>query len=209
MDIERLKKLNALAGELKHQGIASNHEDAAYLAVTMVGESEEQALSDMHINDDQSLIIRQIIKESPQIKHEVQPVEQVGKKEQTTIQSQTVASEDIAKQIQQSMKNVMTRDETQAIMQSFATQIVGEFNALQQKIEQSNEQLAKLAQQLSKISLSQQRTTQEQIPVQRTIQETQPTQPAAQPQSAGDPRTGSFATNDVAIEKMFYFGTKR
>ena len=106
------------------------------------------------------------------------------------------------------MKNVMTRDETQAIMQNFATQIVSEFNALQEKIEQSNAQLAKLAQQISGLSLSQQRPTQE-VPVQRTIQDTQPTQPAAQPQSAGNPRTGSFAANDVAIEKMFYFGAKR
>ena len=203
MDIERLKKLNALAGELKHQGIASNHEDAAFLAVTMVGESEEQALSDMHINDDQSLVIREIIKDKPQVKHE-EHIE--VKQEQTTVQSQP--SEDVAKQIQLSMKNVMTRDETQAIMQNFATQIVNEFNALQQKIEQSNAQLAKLAQQLSGLSLSQQRPTQE-VPVQRTIQDTQPTQPAAQPQSAGNPRTGSFAANDVAIEKMFYFGAKR
>ncbi|MBI5002029.1 hypothetical protein HZC31_01440 [Candidatus Woesearchaeota archaeon] len=204
MDIERLKKLNALAGELKHQGIASNHEDAAFLAVTMVGESEEQALSDMHINDDQSLVIREIIKDKPQVKHE-EHVEEI-KQEQTTLQAQP--SEDVAKQIQQSMKNVMTRDETQAIMQNFATQIVNEFNALQQKIEQNNAQLAKLAQQLSGLSLSQQRPTQE-VPVQRTIQDTQPTQPAAQPQSAGNPRTGSFAANDVAIEKMFYFGAKR
>ena len=204
MDIERLKKLNALAGELKHQGIASNHEDAAVLAVTMIGEQEEQCLSDMHINDDQSLVIREIIKDKQQVKHE-EHVEEI-KQEQTTLQSQT-ASEDVAKQIQQSMKNVMTRDETQAIMQSFATQIVNEFNALQQKIEQNNAQLAKLAQQLSGLSLSQQRPTQE-VPVQRTIQDTQPTQPAAQPQSAGNPRTGSFAANDVAIEKMFYFGKK-
>ncbi len=204
MDIERLKKLNALAGELKHQGIANNHEDAAFLAVTMVGESEEQALSDMHINDDQSLVIREIIKDKPQVKHE-EHVEEI-KQEQTTLQAQP--SEDVAKQIQQSMKNVMTRDETQAIMQNFATQIVNEFNALQQKIEQSNAQLAKLAQQISGLSLLQQRPTQE-VPVQRTIQDTQPTQPAAQPQSAGNPRTGSFAANDVAIEKMFYFGAKR
>jgi len=203
LDIERLKKLNALAGELKHQGIASNHEDAAFLAVTMVGESEEQALSDIHINDDQSLVIREIIKDKPQVKHE-EHIE--VKQEQTTVQSQP--SEDVAKQIQLSMKNVMTRDETQAIMQNFATQIVNEFNALQQKIEQNNAQLAKLAQQLSGLSLSQQRPTQE-VPVQRTIQDTQPTQPAAQPQSAGNPRTGSFAANDVAIEKMFYFGAKR
>lgn len=205
LDIERLKKLNALAGELKHQGIASNHEDAAVLAVTMVGEQEEQALSDMHINDDQSLVIREIIKDKPQIKHEEYAIEQ--KKEQATMQSQT-AAKDVTQYIQQSMKNMMTRDETQAIMQNFTMQIGHEFNALQQKIEQNSAQLARLAQQLSGLSLSQQRSTQE-VPVQRTIQETQPTQPAAQPQSAGNPRTGSFAANDVAIEKMFYFGAKR
>lgn len=207
MDIERLKKLNALAGELKHQGIANNHEDAAFLAVTMVGETEEQALSDMHINDDQSLVIREIIKERPVLKEQEHLVEQAVKREQTTLQSQA-ATEDVAKYVQQYIKNVMTRDETQAIMQNFATQIVNEFNALQQKLEQNNAQLAKLVQQMNGLSLSQQRPTQE-VPVQRTIQETQPTQSAAQPQSAGNPRTGSFAANDVAIEKMFYFGAKR
>ena len=70
MDIERLKRLNILAGELKQQGIAHNHEDAAVLAVSMVGEEEEQCLSDMHINDDQSLMFKEIIKDKPVAKHQ-------------------------------------------------------------------------------------------------------------------------------------------
>ena len=116
MDIERLKKLNALAGELKHQGIASNHEDAAFLAVTMVGESEEQALSDMHINDDQSLVIREIIKDKPQVKHG-EHVEEI-KQEQTTVQSQ-IGNEDVAKQIQQSMKFCMIACVSSRVMTFF------------------------------------------------------------------------------------------
>ena len=36
MDIERLKKLNMLAGELKHQGIAHDHEDAALKTFSVI-----------------------------------------------------------------------------------------------------------------------------------------------------------------------------
>lgn len=185
LDIERLKKLNSLAGELKHQGIAHNHEDAAFLAVTMVGEQEEQCLSDMHINDDQSLVIREIIKAKP-----VKPQEE----------SITQSAEGTL--------DIMTKEDVQQILQSFATQIVSEFNSLQEKIEQNNAQINQLVQKISALQSSAQKQVQEQVPVQRTLH-AQPTQPVAAEPAAVNPRTGNFATDDVSIDKMFYFGNKK
>lgn len=178
MDIERLKKLNILAGELKHQGIVQNHEDAAYLAVSMVGEEEEKCLSDMHLNDDQSLMVQEIIKEKP------------VHKEESHVAPQKTAQHGMAK------------EEVEAILQNFATKLVEEFNALHAQLEQNNAQLQKLMQQLSATPAAVQQ--QEQVPVQRTLPQ-EPTQAA----QAANPRTGNFATEDVCIEKMFYFGTKK
>ncbi len=185
MDIERLKKLNSLAGELKHQGIAHNHEDAAFLAVSMVGEQEEQCLSDMHINDDQSLVVRELIKVKP-----IKP------------------QEEGVKQSAGGMLDIMTKEDMQQILQSFATQIVSEFNSLQEKIEQNNAQINQLVQKISALQSSTQKQVQEQVPVQRTLH-AQPTQPVVAEPAAANPRTGNFATDDVSIDKMFYFGNKK
>lgn len=180
LDIERLKRLNILAGELKQQGIAHNHEDAAVLAVSMVGEEEEQCLSDMHINEDQSLMFKEIVKNKPVVKH------------------QEVVSEGIS------------RGEAELLFQNFANALVHEFTALQQKIEHTNaqinevtEHLAKMQSALQSIQIPKTQQVQEQVPVQRTLE-----QPVSQPVASGHPRTGNFATDDVCIEKMFYYGKK-
>lgn len=207
LDIERLKKLNSLAGELKHQGIAHNHEDAAFLAVTMVGEQEEQCLSDMHINDDQSLVIREIIKAKP-VKLQEESVKRSEGEMLDMEQHKAPPQEDVLNYVQQYMKQSMTKEDVQQILQNFATQIVSEFNSLQEKIEQSNAQINQLVQQISALQSSAKTQVQEQVPVQRTLY-AQPTQPVAAEPVAANPRTGNFATNDVCIEKMFYFGTKK
>lgn len=190
IDIERLKKLNLLAGELKHQGIAQNNEDAAALAVTMVGEEEEQCLADMHINDNQSLMIKEIIKNKPELKE---------------------ATKETAQEAQQQIPIVpvvqgLSRSEMETILQDFATAFAHEFTLLQQKIEETNTQLKQiLNSQLSQLSQSTvQNIVQEQVPVQRTLEQ----QPISQPTAPVHPRTGNFATDDVSIEKMFYFGKK-
>lgn len=190
MDIERLKKLNMLAGELKHQGIAQDHEDAAYLAVSMVGEDEERCLSNMHLNEDQSLMIKEIIKEKP-----------VHRTEQ-----QFEENSQIFHQQPQSIQSGMNKDDVEHILQNFASTLVAEFNTLHAQLEQNTAQLQKLMEHMSTVSVQPvQKIQQEQVPVQKTLPQ-EPTQPAAQ---AANPRTGNFATDDVSVEKMFYFGSKK
>lgn len=210
MDIERLKKLNSLAGELKHQGIAQNHEDAAYLAVNMVGEAEEQCLSDMHINDDQSLVIREIIKDKPVKKAEIHTEHETAQEEQHVVAPVVVQPS-------------ITKEDVEQIMQSFATALAVEFTTLQKKVEETNQQLAQLQQKINERPIVQQQTVpqqkmtqfMEEAPVRPQGQEavqTAPIQHIEHPsaaQAAANPRTGSFVTNDVCIEKMFYFGAKR
>ncbi len=185
LDIERLKKLNSLAGELKHQGIAIDHEDAAFLAVTMVGEEGEQCLADMHINENQSLVMREIIKDKHYPDTEVQ------------------------KQVQG-----MSKVEAQAVLQEFATVIVQELNTLQQKFDQHNARLAKMieevtALQLQSLQTKQETVVQEHVPVQQTLQQPMQQAQSVAAQGASNPRTGTFAAEDVSIEKMFYFGSKK
>ena len=190
MDIERLKKLNSLAGELKHQGIAHDHEDAAYLAVTMVGEEEERCLSDMHLNEDQSLMIKEIIRENP-----------VHKTEQRFEEN----FRGFPQQPQQ-IQGGMNKEDVEHVLQNFASTLVAEFNTLHAQLEQNTAQLQKLMELMSTVSVNPvQQIQQEQVPVQKTLPQ-EPTQQAAQ---AANPRTGNFATDDVCIEKMFYFGSKK
>lgn len=182
IDIERLKKLNSLAGELKQQGIAQNHEDAAALAVAMVGEDEEQCLADMHINDTQSLMIKEIIKNKPELKG---------------------ATKEPVQEAQKPIVHGLSRAEIEAILQDFANVFAHEFTLLQQKLEETNIQLKQiLNSQLSQSTV--QNIVQEQVPVQRTLEQ----QPVSQQAAPVHPRTGNFATDDVSIEKMFYFGKK-
>ncbi len=187
MDIERLKKLNSLAGELKHQGIAHDHEDAAYLAVSMVGEEEEQCLSDMHLNENQSLMIQEIIKDK-HIQKSEHHVEHNAEENQRVLPQQII-------------QQGMNKQEVEAVLQNFATTLVAEFNTLHAQLEQNNALLAKLLSQGAPAAVQ----NQEQVPVQRTLPQ-EPTQPAV---STANPRTGNFATEDVSIEKMFYFGSKK
>ncbi|MBI5072544.1 hypothetical protein HZA99_01875 [Candidatus Woesearchaeota archaeon] len=206
MDIERLKKLNSLAGELKHQGIAHNHEDAAFLAVTMVGEEGEQCLSDMHINEDQSLVMREFIKDKPAKAEVLKPFVSVSSEQQIIAEQPTASAVSMNKdEIKAEMENVL---------QNFANALVQEFTALQQTVQQQNAQLIQLMEELHALPLQKQQqptmVVQEQVPVQRTLQQpTQPVQSTPVAPAAGNPRTGTFATEDVSIEKMFYFGSKK
>ncbi len=210
MDIERLKKLNSLAGELKHQGIAQNHEDAAYLAVSMVGEEGEQCLSDMHINDDQSLVIREIIRDKP-----VKKAETHSEREESAEAREKVPTPTI-------IQSGITKEDVEKVMQTFATALVAEFSTLQKKIEETNQQLVQLQQKMSERAVVQQAVPQQKMTqfmedtpvrtqVQEAVQSQAPIQHVEHPSAvqAANPRTGSFVTNDVCIEKMFYFGTKR
>lgn len=202
LDIERLKKLNSLAGELKHQGIAHNHEDAAFLAVTMVGEEGEQCLSDMHINEDQSLVMREFIKDKPAKAEGLKP-------------SAFVSSEQpIAEQSAAPVVSGMSKADVENVLQNFANSLVQEFTALQHTVQQQNAQLSQLMEELHALQLQKQQlqtvVVQEQVPVQRTLQQpTQPVQSTPAAPAADNPRTGTFATEDVSIEKMFYFGSKK
>ncbi len=203
LDIERLKKLNSLAGELKHQGIAQNHEDAAFLAVTMVGEEGEQCLSDMHINDDQSLVIREIIKDKPASKAEgLKPAVSISPAQQSLAEEHAGSAAPVSG---------MSKEEVENVLQNFANALAHEFTVLQETVQQQHAQLAQLVEQIRALQLRQtqpQQVDQEQVPVQRTLQ--QPTQSQSTfSQTTANPRTGTFAADDVSIEKMFYFGSKK
>lgn len=206
LDIERLKKLNSLAGELKHQGIAHNHEDAALLAVTMIGEEGEQCLSNMHINEDQSLVIQEIMKDKP-IKTQMQKSEVLASSEQQTSVQQSAL-------LVSSLSKAEIKTEMETVMQNFANALVQEFTALQHIIHEQNAQLSQVMEELHALQLQKQQPStmvvQEQVPVQRTLQQpTQPVQNTPAASASGNPRTGTFATEDVSIEKMFYFGSKK
>jgi len=59
MNVDKLKKMNVLADTLKEHGLAATREDAANLAGDMVGTKDEQDLSRVFVEPEQSVTIEQ------------------------------------------------------------------------------------------------------------------------------------------------------
>jgi len=129
MDIERLKRLNSLAGELKCQGIAANYEDAAYLATAIAGREPEQCLSGMHMSDDQTTMVQEIISNNP-----IQE------------QPEQYSHEVLEQQTQQPVHQGITKEEVENILQLFANQIAKEITLLQNKVQNAEARVAELNQ---------------------------------------------------------------
>jgi len=183
MNVDKLKKMNVLANTLKQHGLAATREDAANLAGDMVGTSDEQALSRVFVEPEQSVKIEQ---DEPE---EVQHMEP----------EQPAVNED-------AMKNVL---------QSFADQFCTEINKLNEKLNQQEEQIAQFQKAIEAMNAQPApepepvAVTQEPVAVSQEP-EPAPVQQTIEPvvEKKEPPRSGSYESNDVSIEKFFYCGQK-
>ncbi len=103
-------------------------------------------------------------------------------------QAEAIKPEEVPK-VQQN--TAMDEDSVRAILQSFADQFCGEVNRLTQKIDRLEDDLARHA-----------RKSQE--PAQAKKEESAPEEPRQQ----ASPRSGSYDSQDVSIEKFFYCGNR-
>jgi hypothetical protein len=186
MDVDKLKRMNVLADTLKHHGLAATREDAANLAGTLVGKEQDDMGAIFECS-----AVPEVAVEAPEAQEIAAP------------------------------QGIDEARFTQ-VMQSFANQFCAEINKLNEKIEQQDQQIRRFKSVLESQKpdvppVSNAPVQNVQPEVQETVQ-AEAAQPVAQveapsPQGApkaqeSNPRTGGLSSDDVSIEKFFYFGTK-
>ncbi len=194
MDVERLKRLNALTGELKSHHIAENYEDAACLAVSMVGQEPENCFTGMHLSDDQSVLVQEIVKEYPLETQETQ-------------KSLTDVPESVHES--QPVQQSLGREEVEKVLQYFADQFTNEINSLQQKIQHAEAMVADVTATLREVKEHMHREhAQSDEPMQSMQQSVQKEAMAKVPKVESLSEKQAYMPEDVSVEKMFYFGKK-
>lgn len=182
MDVEKLKKVNQLATTLRDKGLADGREEAAMLAGRMNYGQGDSGMEGIFSEPKQEQ------KETPseeKIEPEQQPAQQMDEKKIINI------------------------------LQNFADQFSKEVNALSDKMREQEQAMQEMAAEIKRMksqSMQGQQTLQTQQQPQQTQAETQTQSQAQQTQSQPEqkqekPRSGSYESDDVSIEKFFYFGT--
>ncbi len=197
MDVERLKRLNTLTGELKGHHIADNYEDAACLAVAMVGQEQEQCLNGMQLSEDQSVLVQEIVKEYP--KEYPQETQKYLTEVQETVQESPP------------VQSSLSREEIEKVLQYFADQFTNEINSLQQKMQHAEAMVAEVTAELRTVKEQAQREQVQRGQAQShevPVQSIQNIQNVAAQKVEPHSEKQAYAPEDVSVEKMFYFGKK-
>ncbi len=186
MNVDKLKKMNVLADTLKQHGLAATREDAASLAGDMVGTDDETQFSKVLVEPDQKVSIKK--DEAQENLEQSEPLKQTFDEEQ--------------------IKN---------ILQSFADQFSTEINRMSEKLSAQDEMIKELRQMAeAKKTAEPAVEVKDDVPLAQ-IPEVEE-KPAAPPKQASQenvqrqapqsPRSGGFSSEDVAIDKFFYYGQK-
>lgn len=194
LDVERLKRLNALAGELKGHHIAENYEDAACLAVAMVSEEPEQCFTGMHLSEAPSVLAQEIVREHPL----------------ETQKSLHDVQERVQEQVQvRSSQASLSREEIEKVLQYFADQFSNEINALQQKMQHAEAMVVEVTAELRAVKEHAQKVQgQSYDPVQYREQSVQKEAPSNVQKTEQSSEKQAYMPEDVSVEKIFYFGKK-
>ncbi len=209
MNVEKLRKVNALTETLRQQGIAANTEDAAALAADIAGTNEEQQFSQVQVENDQKIVIKDqtsgdVLIEEPVLEDTTEeiPVEQ----------------------------DTFTREEVINVLQSFADQFIKEVEKVSKRVSEQSTTIAHLQKKLDNLRVVKpqpepvqqvQENTQTEDegsiqhtlnvlgtnpspePVQEAVEEVKP---QTTQETSNNPRSGNYTADDVSIEKIFYFG---
>ncbi|MBT4824155.1 hypothetical protein HN695_04775 [Candidatus Woesearchaeota archaeon] len=202
INIAKLKKVNSLASTLNKHGLAANRMDAANLAREINGKQETDYLEGLKINE----------------KQEWEVVHSSNGQKMILETKQKASSTD-----------VLSRTQTEAILQKFCDmfgQEISNLNAtikgLEIKFSYLQEQLAQMESKTAVNVEAQQPVVQEMHPshpIERAQTTLNPVQEVREPENkphhqvrsaeeGNNPRTGGYESNDVSIDKFFYFGTK-
>ncbi len=195
MDVEKLRKVNVLASTLKQQGLAASSEDAACLANTMVPGKCEEDLDKIFAQADHSVAF------------DNKPEEQKAEKD----------------------KGTFTEEQVKNILQCFSDQFCAEIDKLAAKQAQLEEALSRLGSSNGAIASKNEVSEQDikdvmdegssvVLDTDEKVQEEQKAEPepVAKPrveaphkeEKQDSPRSGGYNSDDVSIEKFFYYGQK-
>lgn len=193
LNIEKLKKVNSLADTLRKHGLAANMLDAANLAEKFGGDEEFSNLRHLKINKKQEL--------------EVVDVDDSGEKRCSNAVNNASANANTSTSPQPPGLNV---GQVERILQKFCDSFGEEIKKLNSKIidltrevtvlknkEPENNQYAKASQQETAVAAKRFEVSGEKVnnvPNKHT--------------SDTHPRSGSYNSEDVSVEKFFYFGSK-
>ncbi|MGM5482786.1 MAG: hypothetical protein ACQESF_04960 [Nanobdellota archaeon] len=182
MDVEKLKKVNQLATTLRDKGLADGREEAAMLA------------GRMNYNGDSGMD-RIFTGEESQKQEEPKARE---------VQESVIASAQ--------EKEGMDEKKIIGILQNFADQFSKEVNSMNDKIQQQEQIINRLQTQIKSMASQQnsqpmqQNTQQSQENNNNNTQATEPKENNQQRQESSQPRSGGYESDDVSIEKFFYYG---
>ena len=194
INIAQLRKVNSLANTLNQHGLAVNREDAANLARDINGGKDMDYLKGLRINEKQEM----------EIVH-------------TSNGQQMVLN----KNVQEQKSDFMTKQQVESILQKFCdlfseemSQLNAQIKGLEIKFNYLQEQMLEAASKPSQPQHNPQTTFNREpenntslgAEPQRHVQQQHAQQPS--PSNDGNHKTGGYASNDVCIEKFFYYGTK-
>lgn len=213
VDIAKLKRVNSLASTLTKHGISMNRLEAANLARTINGGEDMEYLNKLYVNRNQQMIgvvSGQAYNETPNGQESAKVVVDNGN-------GQQLVQEVPAQQVQQIQlpKNILSKQETEAILQKFCDLFGEEISKLNAKIDGLEIKFTYLQTQLAE---NEKRLNGSHAETQTTLQsKSEPennkveAKPAAQSSSntASHPRTGNYNSDNVSIEKFFYYGNRR
>ena len=209
INIAKLKKVNSLASTLNKHGLAANRMDAADLAREINGKRETDYLDGLKINE----------KQEWEVVHTSNGQKMVMETQQKPVSNDT-----------------LSRTQTEAILQKFCDmfgQEIANLNAtirgLEIKFSYLQEQLAQMEAKPAEPVEAQQPVVEKVVQPSQLIEQVQttlnpaPVQEIREPENkpnhqevkevrsvheGNNPRTGGYGSEDVSIDKFFYFGTK-
>jgi hypothetical protein len=201
MNVDKIRKMNVLTNTLKEHGLAATREDAVCLAGEMVGAKEDEDVTRILDESDQNIEIN-------------------NDPDQTSLNGNLDTNHSKVE------KKGFSEEQIKNILQSFTDQFCAEIKGLNEKIQCQEEMYNKLQEKFNGLS-NQNVVTQEQPKEEQTIVE-QPEQVAPQEQVQNEPvqtevtqttcntskppqssgRCGEYNSNDVSIDKFFYYGQK-
>ncbi len=206
MDVEKLKKMNQLAKTLRNQGFVANQDDAAKIAGQIVGRAPEQEIANLKITDDQKMVITD---------------SDTG---DVLIKEGETKEEKPEQRHSQVVKDTYSKEEITNVLQKFADQFCTEINKITDKVVQQEKMLNEITNALNNLEKPTARSEDKpqttlrtnvpeekraSAPEQKPVEQPKPVQQEAPKENGDSPRSGGYSSDDVSVEKFFYFGQKK
>lgn len=180
MDVEKLKKLNQLTKELQKHSFAFTSEDA----------------------------FKQAEKVFDNVKNNLNTVEQTPPTEQTVIKESTNNNNSVSTE---NSTDYLLQKKIEYLMEMSTKKFIQEIENMKTEIQNLNLQIQNMKNDQASQQLSQVQPTKTEETVEQPINdEPKQSQTTSDSKKTNEPhpRQGNYKSEDVSIEKMFYFGNK-